>query len=103
MAYNQIAKQAIDFQKNSFKSGYDAVAMIQDQATEAVETMMDQISMVPDEGRQAIKSWINTCKEERNRFKSFVEDSFSGFEKLLAGESKSAPVETKSAPTKPKK
>ena len=40
MAYNQIAKQAIDFQKSFFKSGYNAVAMVQDQAAAAVDTMM---------------------------------------------------------------
>jgi len=70
MEYNQIAKQAIDFQKNAFESGYNVVARAQDQAAEAVETMMNQTSLVPEDGRQAIKSWINACQEERNRFES---------------------------------
>ena len=95
MQYNQIAKQAIDFQKSFFKSGYNAVAMIQDQAAAAVDTMMNQTSLVPEEGRQAIKSWVNACQKERNRFKSYVEDSFSGLEKHLAQESKSAPAKPK--------
>ena len=95
MAYNQIAKQAIDFQKSFFKSGYNAVAMVQDQAAAAVDTMMNQTSLVPEEGRQAIKNWVNACQEERDRFKSYVEDSFSGLEKHLAQESKSAPAKPK--------
>jgi hypothetical protein len=102
MEYNQIAKQTIDFQKTSFKSGYDAVAKIQDQAAEAVEMMVNQNSLVTEEGRQAVKSWIKACQEERNRFKSYVEDSFSGLEMLLAGERKSAPKKTKSVSVKPK-
>ena len=89
--YNQIAKQAVDFQKNAFESGYNAVVKVQDQAAEAVENMLNQTSLVPEEGRQAIKSWINACQEERNRFKSYVEDSFSALEKQLAQKSKSAP------------
>ena len=91
MEYNQIAKQAIDFQKTSFKSWYHAVAMVQDQAAAAVDTIMNQTSLVPEEGREAIKSWINACQEERDRFKSYVEEGFSGLEKHLAQESKTAP------------
>ena len=91
MEYNQIAKQAIDFQKNFFMSGYNAVAKVQDQAAEAVEMMLNQTSLVPEAGRQAIKGWVSACQEERNRFKSYVEDGFRGLEKHLAGESKSAP------------
>ena len=89
--YNQIAKKAVDFQKNSFESGYDAVARVQDQAAEAVDTLMNQTSLVPAAGRQAIKTWVNACQAERDRFKSYVEDGFSGLEKRLAGESKTAP------------
>ncbi len=91
MQYNQIAKQAIDFQKSSFKSGYNAVATVQDQAAEAVEMIMNQTSLMPAAGRQAIKNWVDACQAERDRFKSYVEDGFSSLEKRLAGESKTAP------------
>ena len=95
MEYNQIAKQAIDFQKNAFESGYNVVSRVQDQAAEAVETMLNQTSLVPEDGRQAIKSWVNACQEARNHFKSYVEDGFSGLEKHLAPESKIVPVKSK--------
>ena len=95
MEYNQITKQAIDFQKTAFNSWYNAVTMVQDQATSAVETMMNQTSLVPEDGRQAIKSWVNACQEERNRFKTYVEDSFSGLEKNLARMSKKTPAQPK--------
>ena len=98
MEYNQITKQAIDFQKSIFMSGYNAMAMVQDQAVSAMDTMMNQTSLVPEDGRQAIKTWVNACQAERKRFKSYVEDSFSGLEKRLALESKSAPAESKTAP-----
>lgn len=94
MEYNQIAKQAIDFQKSIFMSGYNAMAMVQDQAVSAMDTMMNQNSLVPEDGRQAIQTWVNACQEERNRFKSYVADSFSGLEKNLARESKTAPKAT---------
>jgi polyhydroxyalkanoate synthesis regulator phasin len=102
MEYNQIAKQAVDFQKSLFMSGFNALAMVQDQAASAMETMMNQTSLVPEEGRQAIKTWVNVYQKERNRFKSYIEDSFSGFEKHFAGMSKSEPAESKGTSAKPK-
>jgi len=102
MEYNQFTKQAIDFQKTAFNSWYNAMTMVQDQAVAAVETMMNQTSLVPEDGRQAIKSWVSACQEERNRFKSYVDDSFSGLENRFTKKSKRAPVETKSAVAKAK-
>ena len=102
MEYNQFTKQAIDFQKTAFNSWYNAMTMVQDQAAAAAETMMNQTSLVPEDGRQAIKSWVSACQEERNRFKSYVDDSFSGLENRFTKKSKRAPVETKSAVAKAK-
>jgi phage-related protein len=102
MEYNQFAKQAIDFQKNAFNSWYNAVTMVQDQAAAAVETMMNQTSLVPEDGRQAIKSWVSACQKERNRFKSYVDDSFFGLEKRLSPKGKSAPAESKRTVAKAK-
>ena len=95
MPSNPIAKQAMDFQKIAFTNWFNTVAMVQDQAAEAMETMMNQTSLVPEEGRQAIKSWVNACQEGRNRFKSLVDDSFSGLEKRLGRESEPATTEPK--------
>ena len=91
MEYNQIAKKAVAFQKNSFQNAYDAVARVQDQAAEAVDTLMNQTNLVPEAGRQVIKSWVDACQAERDRFKSYVEEGFKGLEKRLAQESKTAP------------
>lgn len=94
MPYNQIAKQVIDFQKTSFTSWYDAMALMQDQATSAVDTLLDQNTWIPEEGRQAILSWINVYQEERNRLKDYIDEGFTGIEKQLSGK-KAAPVANK--------
>ena len=81
--YNQIAKQVIDFQKTSFSSIFNAVATLQDQAVDAVDTVLDQTTWLPDDGRQAIRGWVDTCQEERDRFKTYVDDGFSGLQKYF--------------------
>lgn len=95
MPYQQIAKQVVDFQKTSFTSWYDAVALMQDQATSAVDTMLDQSTWIPEEGRQAILSWVNVCQEERDRLKAYIDDGFSGIEKQMSGMKKAAPAKAK--------
>ena len=91
MEYTQIAKQAVDFQKNLFESTYDTVARIQDQTVEAVDTLMNQANLVPEEGRQLMNTFVKSCQEGRDRFKSYVEEGFSGLEKRFALESKTGP------------
>jgi hypothetical protein len=81
--YNQIAKQVIDFQKTSFSSIFDAMATLQDQAANAVDTVLDQTNWLPDDGRKAIQGWVDACQEERDRFKTYVDDGFNGLQKYI--------------------
>ena len=89
MEYTQITKQVLDFQKMSFANWYDTVAMLQDQATSAMDMVLDQNTWMPEEGRKAIQSWVSACQQERGRFKSYVDEGFAGIEKLMT-ESKKA-------------
>jgi hypothetical protein len=89
MEYTQITKQVLDFQKMSFLNWYDAIAMLQDQASSAMGMVLDQNAWIPEEGRKAIQSWVSACQQERGRLKSYVDDSFSGIEKFMT-ESKKA-------------
>ena len=90
MKTNEITKQALDFQKGVFTGWYGAMSILQDQAASAVDMMLNQ-SWLPDQGRQVISNWVSTCKNERDRFKVYMDESFSGLEKYLAQEIKAAP------------
>ena len=92
MNTNEITKQALDFQKGVFASWHGAMSILQDQAALAMDTMLDQTVWIPDQGRQVISSWVSSCKNERNRFKVYMDESFSGLEKYLSQEIKSAPA-----------
>lgn len=83
MEYTQISKQVIDFQKMSFSNWYDTVTMLQDQATSAMNIVLQQNTWVPEEGRKAIQTWVNACQQERGRFKSYVDEGFSDLEKYV--------------------
>jgi hypothetical protein len=84
---SQAVKQAIELQKGAFTSLYDAIAMAQDQAVSAMDLMLDQAPLVPEEGRKALSSWVSACKKERTRLKSYVDTGFSDLEKLISKQS----------------
>jgi hypothetical protein len=84
MEYTQITRQVLDFQKMSFSNWYDAVALLQDQATSAMDMVLDQNTWMPEEGRKAIQSWVSACQKERGRLKSYIDEGFAGLEKIMA-------------------
>lgn len=111
MEAKPITKQVLDFQRDAFSSWYGAMSILQEQAAFTVDTMLNQAIWIPEEGRQAILSWVSACKNEGDRFKTYVQESFSGLEKRLVQEIKATPAKPekpvaeakKAAPAKPKK
>jgi len=92
MNANEISKQVLDFQKGTFTSWFGAISILQDQAASAVDALLNQTSWIPEEGRRVVTSWINTCKNERDRYKVYMEESFCGLEKYFAQDTKAAPA-----------
>ena len=112
MNYNQIAAQAVDFQKTAFTNWYNTVAMIQDQSASAMEMMISQSGLpMPKVAHKAVKSCLDAYQEGFKRFYSYVEGGFSSIEAHLVQGTKLAPAEPakivteekKAAPEKPTK
>jgi hypothetical protein len=71
-----IAKQMIDFQKTTFDNTFNAMVMLQGQVEKMANTMLNQASWLPEEGRKAIKEWGNVYKNERENFKNAIGENF---------------------------
>jgi hypothetical protein len=95
MEASQITKQVLEFQKGAFSSWFGVLSIVQDQTDLTVDTMLKQTRWMPDEGRQAILGWVSACKEERGRYKAYVEQSFSGIENYIVKEVKGVTVKSK--------
>jgi hypothetical protein len=76
-------KSVIDFQKGVFFSWYNAMSFFQDQSASAMDTMLSQASWIPDQWRKVISNRASICKNERNRFKVYMEESFRILEEHL--------------------
>jgi hypothetical protein len=83
MEYNQIPKKIIDLQKLSFDSWYNAVTVVQEQTASTMDNLLHQTTWIPEDGRNAMQTWIKFYRDERNRFKSYVDDGFAALEKSL--------------------
>ncbi len=86
MEYGRISKQIMEFQKLTFTNCFDAVVMLQDQATSAMSRTVQQNTRLPEEGQKMIQSWVDACRQERERFRTYVDNGFSYIETCFAVE-----------------
>lgn len=95
MEYTQLAKQIIDFQKMSFSNWYDTVTLLQDQATSAMNQALQQNVWLPKDGQKALLEWVDACRQERTRFRKYMDKGFADLEKNFSKIKKPDPAPIK--------
>jgi hypothetical protein len=76
----KIAKQMIDFQKTMFDNTYNAMVLVQEQTERMAGTLLDQATWMPEEGKKAIRGWVEAFKNGREDFKKGVDENFKRVE-----------------------
>jgi polyhydroxyalkanoate synthesis regulator phasin len=84
MEPKQIAKQMIDFNKTAFDNSFEAMAVLQDQTEKMVNAIIEQNTLIPEEGKKAVSDWIKSYKKGRNDFKTAADESFKKVESFFA-------------------
>jgi polyhydroxyalkanoate synthesis regulator phasin len=84
MDSSKIAKQMIDFQKTTFDNTFSAMVLLQEQAETMANTVLDQATWIPEEGRKAINDWVKAYKKGREEFKKVVDDNFKKVEDFFS-------------------
>ena len=84
MEPKQIAKQMIDFNKTAFDNSFEAMAVLQDQTEKMVNAIIEQNTLIPEEGKKAVSDWIKSYKKGRNDFKIAADESFKKVEAFFA-------------------
>ena len=80
MDQKQITKQMIQFNKSAFDNSFSAMSMVYEQNEKMVETFLGQASWMPEEGKKAIKDWMNAYRTGYNDLKKMVDDSYAKVE-----------------------
>ena len=83
MDQKQIFKQMLDFNKSAFNNAFNTMVMVQDQTETLSNTMLNQATWLPEEGKKAIFEWVEAFKKGREEYKKAVEDAFSKVESFF--------------------
>jgi polyhydroxyalkanoate synthesis regulator phasin len=83
MDQKQIFRQMVDFNKGAFNNAFNAMVMVQDQSETLANTMLNQATWMPEEGKKAVREWVDTFKKGREEYKKTVEEAFKKVEAFL--------------------
>jgi len=84
MDQKMLFKQMIDFNKSAFENSFNAMVMLQEQAERAANTILDQATWLPEDGRKAIQDWADSYKKGRDDFKKLIDENYSRVEAYFA-------------------
>jgi polyhydroxyalkanoate synthesis regulator phasin len=85
MDQKQLFKQMFDFNKATFDNTFNAMVMLQEQTEKMANSMLDQATWLPQEGRKVISDWIDAYKKGRETYKKMVDDGFQKVQEYFSG------------------
>ena len=85
MDTTQLAKQTLNFQKTIFDNSFNAMILVQDQTEKMINSYMEQLPWVTEEGKKSLETSVEMGKKARDDFKKAVDDSYEKFEEMLKG------------------
>jgi len=80
MDQKQIAKQVIQFNKTAFDNSFNAMNMVYEQNEKMVESLLNQATWLPEEGKRAIGDWMSAYRTGCNDFKKLVDENYAKVE-----------------------
>jgi polyhydroxyalkanoate synthesis regulator phasin len=84
-----MAKQMIDFYKATFDNTFNTLVMLQEQNERMANTLMEQATGIPEEGKRLLNEWVRGYKKCREDFKKVVDEGFKKVDDYFAETSKS--------------
>ena len=84
MYQKQVFKQMSDFNKTAFDNTFKAMVMLQEQAERMTNTMLEQATWLPADGRKVVTDWMDAYKKGRENFKKLVDDNFQKADQYLS-------------------
>lgn len=83
MDNTDIIKNIFAFQKAGFENAYNSAVTIHNKTQSWIDEALEKTPYMPEQGKELVKTWMNTIKETRDGFKEFVTDNQSKLESLF--------------------
>jgi len=74
-----IAKQTLQIYHAALTQTLDAALTVQEQSQKTLEVLLDQSSVVPQEGKRAINDWLEVCRQQTTAMKNVIDEGFRPF------------------------
>ena len=78
-----MAKQMIDLQRLSVEGMINNMIILWDQTGNMLNSFMDQAAWVPDEGKKALREWVDSNKRGCESLKSAVSNGYNSLGKCF--------------------
>jgi 4-alpha-glucanotransferase len=88
MEQYQIFKQIAQFNKTAFDNSYNAMTMFREHNEKMANSLLDQATWMPEQGKKAITEWMKSYKKGCEDFKKIVDQNYQNIEKCIIGFSK---------------
>lgn len=76
MDQKKFMKQILEFNQTSFNNTYNTLVMLQEQAEKMAATLVDHPTLLPEDGKEIIKEWLNLFKQHQADYKETVNENF---------------------------
>ena len=81
----QVFKQMVQFNKTTFDNSYNAMEMLRDQNEKMANSLLDQATWMPEEGKKAINEWMKAYKKGCDDFKKAVDQNYKNAADFFTG------------------
>jgi hypothetical protein len=81
-------KQMVQFNKNAFDQGYNAMEMLWKQNEKMTTSFLDQAAWLPEEGKKTVNECMRLFKKGCDDFKKAADQNYKNIEKLFAESNK---------------
>jgi len=85
MENKQMLKQMVQFNKTACDNSFSAMKMAQEQGEKMLGAFFEQSSWLPEEGKKAIKEWVDANKKGCDDFKAAIDENYKKIEEFIEG------------------
>jgi hypothetical protein len=79
-----ILKQFVQFNKTTFDNAFKAMKLAQEQGEKMVNSLLDQATWIPEDGKKTITEWVKAYKKGVDDFRNTVDEQYKKVEEFLA-------------------
>jgi hypothetical protein len=85
MEHYQIFNQMAQFNKTAFDNSYNAMMRFREYNEKMANSLLDQATWVPEQGKKAISDWMKSYNKGCEDFKKIVDQNYQNLEKCFTG------------------